>query len=301
VWFDVDRDGVQDLGEPGIEGVTLTLRIDADQNGSFETSSTGVTDADGLYEFEDLPVPGNYEVVVDATNFELTGVLAPYGPTMPFQGGDPALDSNWSAASVTLGLGQQEDDTIDFGFVCLCVEVRADDGDSDGDTDSDEDTDEIDRDRPIVGCVLPESRPGRGKGRGKGKHGDLDLCPFPDGIPPVCRDGDDNDGDGYVDWREDPGCRGPRWWTEAPECNDGIDNDGDGMVDFDGGAAAGATPVEQADPDCRPSWRDSEAPRPSCGLGFEFALALVPLAWWRGRRDPSRRPRSEAQPSEVLG
>ena len=52
---------------------------------------------------------------------------------------------------------------------------------------------------------------------------------------PACSDGIDNDGDGLVDYPNDPGCRSPNDLTEfggLTRCDDGIDNDGDGVIDF---------------------------------------------------------------------
>jgi hypothetical protein len=56
-----------------------------------------------------------------------------------------------------------------------------------------------------------------------------------DDTPPQCSDGVDNDGDGYIDYPADPGCTDRTDDDEtdnAPECSDGIDNDGDGRIDF---------------------------------------------------------------------
>lgn len=51
-----------------------------------------------------------------------------------------------------------------------------------------------------------------------------------------CNDGIDNDGDGKIDFPDDPGCTSPTDDTEdslpAPQCSDGRDNDGDGKVDY---------------------------------------------------------------------
>ncbi len=51
-----------------------------------------------------------------------------------------------------------------------------------------------------------------------------------------CNDGQDNDGDGFVDFPDDPGCTSETDDTEnslpAPQCSDGRDNDGDGKTDF---------------------------------------------------------------------
>lgn len=56
---------------------------------------------------------------------------------------------------------------------------------------------------------------------------------------PVCSDGKDNDGDGYIDFGPDSGCDGPSDTDEAnllprtdTQCSDGKDNDGDGRIDY---------------------------------------------------------------------
>ncbi|MBN1783072.1 DUF11 domain-containing protein [bacterium] len=60
VWHDADEDGEQDAGENGIPGITVKLI----QNGG--TIVTAMTDAQGLYLFEDV-FPGEYAVRVDET------------------------------------------------------------------------------------------------------------------------------------------------------------------------------------------------------------------------------------------
>ena len=66
VWYDTDIDGIQDVGEPGIANVTLSLYedTDGDSTGDTRVAST-VTDADGGYLFRDVP-PGYY--MVDVTD-----------------------------------------------------------------------------------------------------------------------------------------------------------------------------------------------------------------------------------------
>nr|NIS16803.1 hypothetical protein [candidate division Zixibacteria bacterium]NIT55910.1 hypothetical protein [Fodinibius sp.]NIW41447.1 hypothetical protein [candidate division Zixibacteria bacterium]NIX55127.1 hypothetical protein [candidate division Zixibacteria bacterium]NIY24494.1 hypothetical protein [Fodinibius sp.] len=54
VWYDMNMDGIQDEGEPGIEGVTVNL-YDCEDN--FITST--MTDSEGMYMFGDL-MPGDY-------------------------------------------------------------------------------------------------------------------------------------------------------------------------------------------------------------------------------------------------
>lgn len=67
---------------------------------------------------------------------------------------------------------------------------------------------------------------------------------------PQCSDGKDNDGDGHVDFPDDPGCASAEGSDEsappAPQCMDGRDNDGDGKTDFPN------------DPGCLDSHQDTE-------------------------------------------
>ncbi len=59
VWDDVDQDGVQDAGEPGVPGVTVQL-WNADKT---QVLASDVTDANGNYTVI-APVPGNYRIRV---------------------------------------------------------------------------------------------------------------------------------------------------------------------------------------------------------------------------------------------
>ena len=131
----------------------------------------------------------------------------------------------------------------------------------------------------IIATVRPEcSDEVDNDGDGLVDFPDEPGCKSPDDLSEAadCADGIDNDGDGLVDYGADPGCRNRRdWASENPECNDGVDNDGDGLIDL-------------ADPQCAvsPAWWTSEAVAysPSCGLGFELVLVIPPLAALRRRR-----------------
>ncbi len=96
VWWDIDEDGVQDAGEPGIPGVTLTLTDDVVRHAT--------TDSSGIYTFSNLP-PDDYTVTVDASNFATGGVLHNWNATSP---NPPTITKNLAA-------GENYPDA-DFGF-----------------------------------------------------------------------------------------------------------------------------------------------------------------------------------------
>ncbi|MBC8144479.1 MAG: hypothetical protein H7X80_02770, partial [bacterium] len=68
IYYDTDRDGVQDPGEPGIPSVTVKL-TSYFPDGTVKSTSLSVTDPDGRYMFPGLGA-GNYNVAVDMTTLE---------------------------------------------------------------------------------------------------------------------------------------------------------------------------------------------------------------------------------------
>src|SRR6476646_9911063 len=65
--------------------------------------------------------------------------------------------------------------------------------------------------------------------------GDNKAAPV-DAHLPQCSDTVDNDGDGLIDYPDDPGCGDPNDESEdspgKPQCSDGRDNDHDGKIDY---------------------------------------------------------------------
>ncbi|RLT40063.1 MAG: hypothetical protein DWI57_09120, partial [Chloroflexi bacterium] len=109
VWYDADKDGIEDVDEPGIPNVTLNLYRDKDGSGTITAGDpligTKVTDADGGYLFPGL-VAGDYIVDVTDTNNKLAGltqIVANQAKPDP-------------TAKIVLGAGVKYEDA-DFGYV----------------------------------------------------------------------------------------------------------------------------------------------------------------------------------------
>lgn len=67
VWYDNDRDGIQDEGETGVPGVTVVLYRD---DGT--AVATTKTDSTGFYEFNSLPVGDYYLVFTPPVGYQLS-------------------------------------------------------------------------------------------------------------------------------------------------------------------------------------------------------------------------------------
>ncbi|MCO6457238.1 MAG: carboxypeptidase regulatory-like domain-containing protein, partial [Pirellulaceae bacterium] len=128
VWNDVDGDGVQDMGELGISGATVTLTITY-PDGTVTTVVT-TTDANGAYSFGNLLADENFDGVGtlatpgvgggDEPVFVVSVTTPPQlVPSPPGQGGDPALDSDVHSGTIVPILQGETDNTIDFGFAGL--------------------------------------------------------------------------------------------------------------------------------------------------------------------------------------
>jgi len=102
VWSDANFNGIQDLGETGIAGVTVKLR-DANNN----LLATTTTNANGQYDFTNL-ANGTYVVEIVTPSG--------YTPTLVGAGGDTGNDSNQNPTIVVLTTGNSSNQSVDFGF-----------------------------------------------------------------------------------------------------------------------------------------------------------------------------------------
>lgn len=112
VWFDSNRNGLQDQVEPGIPGVPVKLVQDG--GGDVGTTTTG---ADGAYSFTGMQ-DGAYRVCFDPKAFPASYAAQWSKPNV----GDPGKDSDVDLATsctnpVTVGVGHREESTVDAGVV----------------------------------------------------------------------------------------------------------------------------------------------------------------------------------------
>ncbi len=114
VWQDTDGDGIQEAGEPGINGVTVRLKNSVGTVIKTVVTATVGTEQ-GAYKFTGV-CAGTYTVEVDTTTLPpgLSATLTGAGP-------DRAVDSNGSPAVVTLTADNSSNFTIDFGYNAPCT------------------------------------------------------------------------------------------------------------------------------------------------------------------------------------
>ncbi|EIJ43114.1 putative collagen-binding protein, partial [Beggiatoa alba B18LD] len=108
VWHDADGDGIKDAGETGIDGVTVALYRDVDNNGVLDIGTdtlleTQTTSGGGIYAFDNL-IADNYLVAVTDT----ANVLYNY---QAINGGQAVATPH----AVSLSAGEQLD-TVDFAY-----------------------------------------------------------------------------------------------------------------------------------------------------------------------------------------
>ncbi len=115
IWEDINKNGIQDVGEPGIEGVIVILSgsssLGVDVNRTMNTASTG------MYMFDGLP-PGSYKVTFEKPDG--------YQPTNSDAGGDDNLDSDADESTGMTGFYTLDhgdyDPSVDAGFFgCVTI------------------------------------------------------------------------------------------------------------------------------------------------------------------------------------
>ena len=111
LWFDANGDGVQDGGESGINGVSIDLWLDVNNNGQIDPGtdtliSTQTTAGDGDYDFTGL-TPARYLVDVTDTGGVLSGYYQTYGTDphdVTVSGGDDNNDADFGYNLLTVSL-----------------------------------------------------------------------------------------------------------------------------------------------------------------------------------------------------
>jgi hypothetical protein len=124
VWNDANGNGLQDSGEVGVAGVTVTL---TDGAGNPVTNAVGqlvgptVTDANGNYQFDCLP-SGTYKVT-------FSNLPANFSFTTPNVGGDDTIDSDANPTTgmtgtytLTIGSSPVFENSVDAGIVFVRIE-----------------------------------------------------------------------------------------------------------------------------------------------------------------------------------
>ncbi len=115
VWNDLNGNGIQDAGEPGINGVTVVLK---DSTGTMVLQTVVTMTHNGMmgyYQFTGL-CANTYQVSIDNSQPALAG--AGFLPTtVNAPGSTTANDSNPNPSTVVLPTDNSSDQTIDFGYI----------------------------------------------------------------------------------------------------------------------------------------------------------------------------------------
>ena len=127
VWNDLDSDGEQDPGEPGMNGVAVQLRCDEILLATTMTSNLGGTADDGSYLFNDDNVPGGIpestdcEVRIDPADPGLGGLFATpsNSGSNDLNDSDPVLMGGFLTTMFTTGGSSANNHTYDFGFTLI--------------------------------------------------------------------------------------------------------------------------------------------------------------------------------------
>jgi hypothetical protein len=92
VWYDTNQDGLQDAGEPGVEGIDVDLYYTADCSGQWLVGTT--TDANGAYLINQVPPAQDGSYCLEFSN-----IPAGWNITLQNQGLDDTVDSDADPAT----------------------------------------------------------------------------------------------------------------------------------------------------------------------------------------------------------
>jgi len=113
VWFDANRDGIQDAEEAGIAGVLVELFVSENGAPAAQPLASGTTLADGAYGFTNLDPSLNYFVKFTAPEGQALTISGAGSDTEADSNPDPATGLT---AEIDLAPGQ-DDPTIDAGII----------------------------------------------------------------------------------------------------------------------------------------------------------------------------------------
>ncbi|MGB9108315.1 MAG: SdrD B-like domain-containing protein, partial [Telluria sp.] len=115
VWHDMNANGIQDAGEAGIAGATVTLVRDLDGDNKFtspnEVLATTTTDSTGHYLFKGLTPGLNYQVV-----FSLPSSYDSISPRQIDAKATPGLNSDALVSDIVVLANGENNTTLDAGF-----------------------------------------------------------------------------------------------------------------------------------------------------------------------------------------
>jgi len=131
VWADTNRNGIQDVGESGLQGVKVTL-----YSGAGALLSTATTDANGNYKFVNLD-PGNYYLAFDKTNVVAGGynlnslpwsskMIGTNGAVDSNVTGDGVAITNLVKTDVTTLTSGENDMSWDAGITPIAIDLNGD-------------------------------------------------------------------------------------------------------------------------------------------------------------------------------
>jgi uncharacterized protein (TIGR03382 family) len=135
VWYDVDKDGVQDPGEDPVVGATVNLYDGGRKIGTITTNARGEYYFDSTVvknvQPEDFISGRTYTIRMDnPADYTGAGPLTDWFPTIADLGGNDETDSDgivleddmFPQTVVTLGGPGENDHSLDFGFTQIPIE-----------------------------------------------------------------------------------------------------------------------------------------------------------------------------------